>query len=285
LCTCLLHIQPSLLKKTTEIPVHHLANTDFYASYTDGINLGDFRVSHRIDFFALIWFGSDDGLHYIDFNPYPVKKNIVYLLARNQVHAIPGNRPNSRVIIFSKAFFDSIEDDDLRFIFAPFNNEGIAIPDDMEEPLSNLFNLILLENTTHNDTRLLHIYTNALLLQLHRLSHNSAGRSAYHDERLRKLFELIGTHYKTQKLAGFYADKIGLTAKRLNQIVKEKLDLSVSQLIYNYTLIEAKREISHSTKSLKEIAIELGFQGQSYFSRFFKKQTSYTPERFRRENH
>ncbi|OKS88225.1 helix-turn-helix domain-containing protein [Mucilaginibacter polytrichastri] len=272
------------MKKTKEIPVHRLADKDFYASYTEGINLGDFSVSHRIDFFAIVWFGSDEGLHYIDFNPYPVKKNLVYLLARNQVHALPGKRPKSRVIMLSKAFFDSIEDDDLRFIFAPFSNEGIAIPDEMVEPLSNLFNLILLENNTSNDARLLHIYTNALLLHLYRLSHNSAGRSAYHDERLRKLFELISTHYKTQKLVEFYADKIGLTAKRINQIVKEKLALSVSQLIYNYTLIEAKREISHSTKSLKEIAIELGFKGQSYFSRFFKKQTGYTPERFRQEN-
>jgi AraC family transcriptional activator of pobA len=272
------------LKHTTEIPVHRLSDKDFQASYTSGVNLGDFSISHRVDFFAIIWFIADEGLQYIDFREYPIKRNLVYLLARNQVHAIPHTRPDARVIIFSKAFFDSIEEDDLRFLFVPFSNDGIAIPNEMVSPLEHLFELILIENNAANDAHLLHTYTSALLFHLNRFSNNTVTRSAYHDVRMRKLFELVSTNYKIQKLADFYADKIGLTAKRLNQIVKEKLDLSVSQLIYNYTLIEAKREISHSAKSMKEIAIELGFNGQSYFSRFFKKQTGRTPEQFRQEN-
>ncbi|NCD71664.1 helix-turn-helix domain-containing protein [Mucilaginibacter agri] len=271
------------MKTSTEIPVHRLADSVFHASYGSDINLGDHSATHRVDFFAIIWFGSDSDPHYIDFKPYPVKKNTVYLLARNQVHSIPQSRPDARVIIFSKDFFDSIEEDDLRFIFVPFNNEGITITPEMEKPMTYLFDLIKLENSTNNNLHLLHIYTSAFLLQLHRLSHNSKTLTAYHDERLRKLFQLIGTHYKTQKLVDFYADKIGLTSKRLNQIMKEKIGLSISQIIYNYTLIEAKREISHRTKSMKEIAIELGFKDQSYFSRFFKKQTGITPEHFRKE--
>ena len=261
------------MKDSADIPVHRLLHTDFYASATDAGNLGDFASSHRLDFFAIVWFRSSSTDHYIDFVPYPVKKDLIYLLSPNQVHALPGKPPpEANIIIFSKAFFESIEADELRLLFLPFNNEGIFIPD--TTPSDLLFEMILLEKT---DLHLLRLYVTAFLTHLHRLS----GAATYHDERLRLLFSLVSSHYKTHKLADFYAGQIGLTAKRLNQIVKDKLGLSVSQLIYTYILIEAKREVSHSTKSIKEIAIELGFNGQSYFTRFFKKQTGSTPEQFR----
>jgi AraC-like DNA-binding protein len=272
------------LKAQSDIPVHHLLQTDFLVSDTGNINLGEFEINHRVDFFAIIWYLEDAGLHYIDFEPYPVKENTIYLLARGQVHALPGTPPKSRVILLSKSFFDGIADDDLRFLFGPFNNNGIDINDEAAETLAYLFQLMKIEGNMHNDARLQHFYIDAFLFQLLRLSRDSKSVLAYQDERMRRLIELIGQNHKTEKFAGFYADKIGVTAKRLNQIVKEKFELSVSQLIYNYTLIEARREISHGSKSLKEIAIDLGFKGQSYFSRFFKKQTGYSPERFRQEN-
>lgn len=269
------------MKPSLEIPVHQLQHTDFYASSQDGGNLGNYESSHRLDFFAIIWFEDNNGTHFIDFEPYPIKRNLVYLLARNQVHALPGLSPAAKVMIFSKRFFDSIKEDELRFLFVPLQNEGIAIPDHLMGPMNRLFELILLENKSDNEDRLLHLYLSAFLLHLYRISAPAVSAPAEHNERLHQLFQLLALHYKDQKLVPFYAGQLGLTAKRLNQMVKERMNLSVSQLIYNYVLIAAKREINHSAKSIKEIALELGFSSQSYFSRFFKKETGLTPEAFR----
>ncbi|WP_244526744.1 helix-turn-helix domain-containing protein [Pseudozobellia thermophila] len=61
-----------------------------------------------------------------------------------------------------------------------------------------------------------------------------------------------------------------ISAKRLNQILKEKLDKTGVQLIHNRLMLEAKRQILHSENTIKEIAYNLGFKDHSHFSRFFK---------------
>lgn len=262
-----------------EIPIHTLENRDFYAAYAENFSIGDFTINHRIDFFAIIWYQHDAEDQYIDFEAYPVKANLIYLLAKDQVHSLPG-RPEAKVIIFTNAFFDRL-DEELRLPFLPFNNRGIAVTTDMLPLLDSLFTLIRSENETNNETGLLHHYLCAYLTQINRLANQLEPRSIFHDVRLRKLFSLINTHYRSEKFSTFYADKLGLSSKRINQIVQKELGYTLTQLLAIYTLVEAKREISQHVKSFKEIALDLGFHSQSYFSRFFKKHTGQSPEEFK----
>jgi AraC family transcriptional activator of pobA len=263
-----------------EIPLHILKNRDFYADYAKNINLGEASSSHRIDFFAVIWYKAEGPDQFIDFEPYPVNNNLIYLLSKDQVHYLPVPAPNAQVIIFSYSFFDRLEEE-LRLPFLPFNNKGIAVTEDIEPVLQSLFKLMVTENKADNESSLLQNYMYAYLTHINRLSHRNGPRSYFYDSRLKKLFTLINHNFRSEKFAAFYADQLGLTAKRINQIVQNELGYTLSQLITIYNLVEAKREISQNLKSFKEIAIELGFNSQSYFSRFFKKHTGQSPEEFR----
>jgi len=53
-------------------------------------------------------------------------------------------------------------------------------------------------------------------------------------------------------------------------------------LIRNRILLEAKRLLVNQDMSITEISNELNFNDNSYFTKFFKKQTGITPEEFRR---
>lgn len=267
-----------------EIPLHSLGNQRFLATHGHLVNFGEFEPSHRIDFYAIVWFLEDDALHYIDFEPYPIYKNSIYLLARNQVHALPNRDVKTKVIVFDRPFFDAIEENEYRLMFVPFHNNAFFLPADNLTELNYIFELMERECHGTNDLKLLHWYTEAFLTQLFRITKTEDGDRTFYEERLRLLFRLVGDHFREQKTNDFYADKIGVSSKRLNQIVKARLGITVSQLIYNYTLIEAKRELIHSAKSIKQIAYELGFNGPSYFSRFFRKQVGNTPEIFRQES-
>jgi AraC-like DNA-binding protein len=189
------------------------------------------------------------------------------------------------VIVFSADFFQRIEETFLRQLFLPFDNAGITIPDAMQEPLEKLFELILLENHMQADADLLLKYTTAWLWHLYRFAEHRFTLGAGEDQRMIKLFQLMEINYKECRTADFYAEQIGLTAKRINEILRERTGYTISQLLYQLLLIEAKREIYHNRFSIKEIAYHLGFSDQSYFARFFKKHTGFTPEQFREAQH
>ncbi|NQY22060.1 MAG: helix-turn-helix domain-containing protein [Campylobacteraceae bacterium] len=104
------------------------------------------------------------------------------------------------------------------------------------------------------------------------------------DKRVNLLKLLIDKNYKKENSASFYAKEFEITTKRLNEIIKSNINKTVSDLINQRLIIEAKRELLFSQESIKYIAEELGFFDASYFSRFFKKYAKISPKEFRFEN-
>ena len=80
----------------------------------------------------------------------------------------------------------------------------------------------------------------------------------------------------------FYANKLNITTKHLNRVVKETVNKTTNQLITERVIIEAKRLIVHSNSSLFAIADTLGFKDYAYFSRYFKNRVKVTPLEFRK---
>lgn len=101
------------------------------------------------------------------------------------------------------------------------------------------------------------------------------------EKRIYQFFLLVENHYLTERKASFYAEQLNITPKRLNQILKEKLNKTITQILHERLIKEAKHELFISDKSIMEIGIKLGFSDKSYFSRFFKKMTGVSPEGYK----
>lgn len=93
--------------------------------------------------------------------------------------------------------------------------------------------------------------------------------------------ELIDENLYNHKQPSWYAEKMNLTTHQLNTIIKSTLGKSSSELIKECTLLEAKRYLLATTNLVNQISWHLGFEDVSYFIRFFKKCTGYSPEAFR----
>ncbi|QKZ13859.1 helix-turn-helix domain-containing protein [Spirosoma sp. KUDC1026] len=267
--------------EVNDYPVHDLPNLHFLAA-DQGAVFGDHRSIHRINFYAIVWFLENGGLHYVDFEPFPIRKDDVYLIGSNQLHAIPSATvPKARVIVFSSEFFDRIEEFHFRQLFLPIHNEGTAIPPDMVQPLHQLFELIVLEYKGRINIPLLLKYTTAFLTHIYRFRTENPAIALSEDHRVIHVLRLLEENFKEHHSATFYAKELGLTPKRINELLRQQMNTTISQLVYTLLLAEAKRTLFHHELSIKEIAYDLGFTNQSYFARFFRKYTGMAPEKFR----
>jgi AraC-like DNA-binding protein len=92
---------------------------------------------------------------------------------------------------------------------------------------------------------------------------------------------LIEQHYCTLHAPADYARLLHMTPKTLGRIVREQLGKSLTDLIQARLLTHAKWQLLHTLRPVKEIAREIGFRDELYFSRLFKKATGCSPTFFR----
>jgi AraC family transcriptional activator of pobA len=98
---------------------------------------------------------------------------------------------------------------------------------------------------------------------------------------LSNLTDAIEKHYKTLHQAGDYEKLLHVSASVLNKASKTYFRKTLTSLIAERLIIEAKRQLYLTAKPVKEIAFELGYADEFYFSRFFKKNAGVSPQTFR----
>jgi YesN/AraC family two-component response regulator len=99
---------------------------------------------------------------------------------------------------------------------------------------------------------------------------------------LQNLKNYIESDYKTKHSAGDYADMLAISSKALAKLTKTHFNKTLTDLISERIVIEAKRELYLTNKSIKEIAYGLGYNDEYYFSRFFKKNADVSPQVYRK---
>jgi AraC family transcriptional activator of pobA len=98
---------------------------------------------------------------------------------------------------------------------------------------------------------------------------------------LNALKDAIELHFKSVHSPGEYADLLNVSTATLNRLSKNHFNKTLSNLIADRIITEAKRQLYLTAKPIKLIAFELGFNDEFYFSRFFKSHVAISPQFFR----
>ena len=98
---------------------------------------------------------------------------------------------------------------------------------------------------------------------------------------LQELKDTIEKDFRTQHSAAHYAGALNISPKALAKAAKNYFNKTLTTLIAERIIIEAKRELYLTDKTVKEIAYSLGYADEFYFSRFFKTNTDVSPQLYR----
>ena len=82
----------------------------------------------------------------------------------------------------------------------------------------------------------------------------------------------------------YCADELNLSANYFGDLVKKETGKSAQEYIQSKVIDTAKEKIFDTTKSLSEVAYDLGFKYPQHFTRLFKQRVGQTPQEYRMVN-
>lgn len=102
------------------------------------------------------------------------------------------------------------------------------------------------------------------------------------EEILSKFILEILLNFRAERSVAFYADRLCVTPKHLSAVAKDITGHTASELIDHYVIMEAKIMLAESALTIQEISNKLNFANQSFFGKYFKHLTGYSPSQFRK---
>jgi AraC family transcriptional activator of pobA len=248
---------------------------------------------HRHAFYHLVLFTEGAGTHTIDFENFTVKPFQIYFMVPGQVHSWNfDGKVDGYVINFSISFFQSflLKSDYLQnfpFFSGTPMDAVIELPDSLKPEIVGLFEKLIEVSEDGRrmgvdlaKTIMLHLF---ILIAMEKLTYHPPNQTSYNYTLLKNFQKLIEINFATLKLPKEYAEMLFITPNHLNALCKEALNIPAGEVIRNRIALEAKRLLINLDLTISEIAYRLGFADNSYFTKFFKKQTGTTPEDFRKK--
>ncbi|MEM9986019.1 MAG: helix-turn-helix domain-containing protein, partial [Bacteroidota bacterium] len=134
-------------------------------------------------------------------------------------------------------------------------------------------------------SEMLHTLLHVLLLKAERVKEfqSISGLKTDWLERFNQFKSLLESNYVTTRSSRDYAIEMFISYKFLNEIVKKLSGKTVKAFIDDFVAVEIKRYLVSTSLSVKEISYQTGFEEPANMIKFFKKNTGFTPRRFREQ--
>ncbi len=197
-----------------------------------------------------------------------------------------------KLVRFNRAFY-CISDHDNEvgckgiLFFGASHLPKISIPDTELEKFETLWKMFSIEMESSDDLKneMLQMMLKRLLILCTRIYKEETELTSFDKNQLdivREYNYLVENHFKTKHQVVDYANLLNKSPKTLSNLFKKYGNKSPLQIIQDRKVLEARRLLYYTDKSVKEIAYEIGFEDIQTFSRFFKKIEGVSPSNYKK---
>ena len=230
----------------------------------------------------------------IDTQEQLVRKNDVLIISERHVmdNFMASPDLEGLAIILSARFFrdviQNVSDISSLFLFSK-NHPVINFTQKEADVFISYFNLIK-QKMTDTDNLFRRDVVRSLMLAMfydlsnviYRTRQSSDNRQTRADIIFTKFIHLVEGNYKRERRVGWYAEQLCITPKYLSETVKQVSRLTPNEWIDNYVILEIRVLLKNSTRSIKEIAMEMNFPNKSFLGKFFKERVGMSPSEYRK---
>lgn len=240
---------------------------------------------HKHDaYFELIYLSEGAGFHWVDTQKFQIAPPVIFFLS-GQLHYWEMTAiPKGYVMLFRDEFFNSLKHSDLLNLISILKDTvDVHLTRDVQ--LDYIFGEMEKEYkhpSTHS-VELIQGYLQVALVKLLRHKEQSTVQSPGSSQLVFRKFQqfLRSANPVSNVKVNEAADHLGVSPQNLNTICRKASGKSASELIIEQVILEAKRYLIHSDRTISEIAFTLNFTDPSHFVKYFKKTTGETPQAFR----
>jgi AraC-like DNA-binding protein/mannose-6-phosphate isomerase-like protein (cupin superfamily) len=289
------------MDKTNQIPVYSLQafssperqSQQFQVELFDAKRHFQVKYPHRHDFFEVLFLHHGSGFHVIDSNKYEIKPPCMFFLSPGQAHKLELSHDiDGYIFIFTSDFYQLDRSNQNRLIEFPFfytihQNNPPLLFNDWEDVtfLDSVFKkaITLVENKAIENPELFRSFLDLILnysANLYPIDENLLVKGKGH-LLVKRFYQLLEEKYRENLTVNDYASHLSVTPNHLTQTLKLLTGKTSLEVIKSKQLMEIKRLLVHTNLGVSEISNLMNFADQSYFTKFFKRETGMLPLLYR----
>ncbi|WP_417444905.1 helix-turn-helix domain-containing protein [Joostella sp.] len=249
--------------------------------------------SGQLNTYTIYWIKEGKADYNIDFKTYAIDKSVIFFLSPGQIFSVDNEKIKTAYKLSFKRDFYCIQthDKEVSCNGVLFNNlyetPFVSPSEDENKKLQFIIDSLLDELKSENTGQydLLQAYLKQFIVNSVRIKKEITPLKTDEETVLFKEFSLlVEQFYKEEHTVTSYANRLGISPKSLTKHFQRLGFETPSDIIKNRIILEAKRQLSYTNNSVKEIAFMLGFNDPAYFTRFFKKALAVSPLQYRNKD-